>query len=131
MTRSNDAMTTPTASDGSRIPLAHRGKRPRFFDSTGSDELMSMVLELTAEMWVMRKRLYLLERVADRAGLPLTEGIETLELGPDEAAELDRRQRQMLANVLRSLAVEPTERARVRSDMEALGAGSAPAERVA
>lgn len=115
----------------SRIPLAHRGKRPRFFDAAGSDELLSMVLELTAELWVLRKRVYLLEKVAGRAGLPLTAGIEGYELGADEVAELDRRRRELLATVLRSLEGDPAERRKVRQDMENLGAGAAAAERVA
>ena len=46
-----------------RIPMRHRGKRPRFFEAKGMDELMSMVLEVTTEVWVLKKRLYLLERV--------------------------------------------------------------------
>ena len=57
-------MTKPATVRKPRIPLSHRGKRPRFFDASGTDELMSMVLELTAELWVVKKRLYLLERVA-------------------------------------------------------------------
>lgn len=118
-------------SQGSRIPLGHRGKRPRFFDSAGSDELLSMVLELTAELWVLRKRMYLLEKVAGRAGLPLTEGIEGYELGADEVVELDGRRRELLATVLRSLEGDPAERRKVRQDMETLGAGVVAAERVA
>lgn len=124
-------MTTHDGKQGSRIPLGHRGKRPRFFDATGGDELMSMVLELTAELWVLRKRMYLLERVAGQAGLPLTEGIEDYELSGDEVVELDRRRRELLATVLRSLEGDQVERRKVRQDMEALGTGVAAAERAA
>ena len=68
----------------SRIPKQHRGKRPRFFQAHGMDEMMSMVLELTAELWVIKKRLYLLERVAGQAGVPLTPEIEGYNLSETE-----------------------------------------------
>ncbi len=104
-----------------RVPLAHRGKRPRFFAGSGTDELMSMVLELTAELWVIRKRLYLLERVAGQAGVPLTPGIEGYELSPDEVAELDQRRQQLIAAVLRSLETDSTERRHIRDEMAQIG----------
>jgi siroheme synthase len=107
----------------SRIPLSHRGKRPRFFDAAGTDELLSMVLELTAEVWVVKKRLYLLERVADQAGVPLTPRIEGYELDEQEVAELAALRQQLIATVLRSLEGDPAERGRVRREMEELGAG--------
>ncbi len=107
-----------------RIPLAHRGKRPRFFPTAGTDELMSMVLELTAELWVIKKRLYLLERVAGQAGVPLTPEIEGYNLSPEEVTELDQRRQILIATVLRSLETDQTERQRVREDMEVLGTGN-------
>ena len=36
------------------IPMQHRGKRPRFFAAEGMDEMMSMVLELTSEVWAFK-----------------------------------------------------------------------------
>jgi hypothetical protein len=114
-------MTKPAAVRKPRIPLSHRGKRPRFFDASGTDELMSMVLELTAELWVVKKRLYLLERVAGQAGVPLTPEIEAYELNLEEVAELDERRRLLIATVLRSLEVDQAGRSQVREEMEATG----------
>ena len=114
-------MTTKATGRKPRIPLSHRGKRPRFFDASGTDELMSMVLELTAELWVVKKRLYLLERVAGQAGVPLTPEIEAYELNPLEVAELDERRRLLIATVLRSLEVDQAGRSQVRDEMEATG----------
>lgn len=107
-----------------RIPLSHRGKRPRFFEASGTDELMSMVLELTAELWVIKKRLYLLERVAGQAGVSLTAGIEAYVPDADEAADLDQRRQQLIATVLRSLEADPADRGKVRQEMEALGSSA-------
>lgn len=114
-----------------RIPLNHRGKRPRFFSTSGPDELMSMVLELTAELWVVKKRLYLLERVAGQAGVPLTPRIEAYELDGGEVAELDARRSLLISTVLRSLEVDPVERSRMREEMEAMGAPAESPERAA
>jgi len=86
----------------SRIPMQHRGKRPRFFEAKGIDELMSMVLELTTEVWVIKKRLYLLENVAGQAGVSLTEEIENYELSEAEIKELDSLRHQLISTVLRS-----------------------------
>ena len=87
----------------SQIPLDSTGKRPRFFAEKGGDETVSMMLELMAEFWTMRERLYALERVAEQAGLPLTQGIEEWQPSPDEAAELDQDRKRMIQTVLRSL----------------------------
>ena len=86
----------------SRIPMQHRGKRPRFFASEGMDEMVSMMLELTAEVWVVKKRMYLLERAAEEQNVSLSEGIENYELSEKEIAELDTLRSRMIANVLRS-----------------------------
>lgn len=115
-------MTRQAKPRQSRIPLNHRGKRPRFFEASGTDELMSMVLELTAELWVVKKRLYLLERVAGEAGLPLTPGIESFEPDEAEMAELDDRRRQLIATVLRSLETDQAGRRQVRDEMASIGA---------
>lgn len=118
----------PAREPGHRIPLAHRGKRARFFGAEGTDELVSMVLELTAELWVLKKRLYLLEKVAGRSGLPLSPGIESYALDPAEVDELDRRRHELIATVLRSLEADPDDARRVRDEMESLGTGQATAE---
>ena len=105
----------------SRIPMQHRGKRPRFFPVAGIDELMSMVLELTAELWVIKKRLYLLERVAGQAGVALTPQIENYNLSDAEVEELDNLRRQMIATVLRSLEGEFSNLAKVREEAKVTG----------
>ena len=104
-----------------RIPMQHRGKRPRLFNTNGVDELMSMVLELTAELWVIKKRLYLLERVAGQAGVSLTPQIENYDLSQAEIAELDGLRRAMIATVLRSVEGNSTSRDIVREEVQQTG----------
>ena len=80
------------------------------------DEMVSMVLELTAETWVIKKRLYLLERVAEKAGVSLTDGIEQYNLDDTELAELDEMRRKLIATVMRSTEADfaPIHRVRDR-----------------
>ena len=87
----------------SQIPMDSTGKRPRFFAEKGSDEMVSMMLELMSEFWAMRERLYALERAAEEAGLPLTQRIEEWQPSAEEAAELDQDRQRMIQTVLRSL----------------------------
>lgn len=105
----------------SRIPMQHRGKRPRLFADEGIDELMSMVLELTAETWIIKKRLYLLERVAGQAGVPLTPQIENYKLSEDEVNELDALRGQLITTVLRTLEADFAGRAQVHEEARVTG----------
>lgn len=65
------------------LPRTVRGKRPRFYDTPGVDELMSMMLALTQELSVLRDRVDAAERVMAKHGTDLASEIEALEL--DEA----------------------------------------------
>jgi len=94
--------------------MQHRGKRPRFFEAHGMDEMVSMVLQLTTEVWVIKKRLYLLERVAGNAGVALTPEIENYDLSTAEIAELDVLRNELIATVLRATESEFTETRKVR-----------------
>lgn len=105
----------------SRIPMQHRGKRPRMFTTPGMDEMVSISLELMAEVWVLKKRLYLLERTAGDAGLELSPGIENYSLSEAEVAELDAMRHRMISNVLRSLEANNVAHTQVRSEAEAIG----------
>jgi len=87
----------------SRIPMTTRGRRLRFFEANGTDELLSMVLELSAELWTVKERLYLLERAAGNGSGPLNERIETYVPTPPEQAELEEERRRMIGTILRSL----------------------------
>ena len=120
-------MSGPKKVQQPRIPLNHRGKRPRFFQASGTDELMSMVLELTAELWVVKKRLYLLERVAGQAGVPLTPQIEAYELDEGEVAELDERRRLLISTVLRSIEVDAVDHGKMRERSESIDSDTATA----
>ena len=88
----------------SRIKMDTEGKRARFFPEAGTDETVSMMMEMMSELWVLRERLYALEKVAADKGLNLTDGIENWQPSAQETEDLAYARTQMIGNITRSLA---------------------------
>jgi hypothetical protein len=88
------------------LPLEASGRRPAFFDQDGMDQLVSMVLELAAELWVVRERSFIMERVLARHGLAVSEAIEAYTPTADEQATLAQMRAKMTAQMFRTLARE-------------------------
>ena len=84
-------------------PLDAAAPRQRFFESEALDRLITMFLELATELWITRERLYLLEREAERLGMPLRAAIERHLITPAEQTELAAMRRQMLENLMRTV----------------------------
>jgi hypothetical protein len=78
-------------------------KRQAFFESDAVDQLMSMVLELAAEHWVLRERVFAIERAAKRLGLELTAAIEGYEFTEAEKAALGAMRKTMIENLMRTV----------------------------
>ncbi len=89
------------------IPRMARGRRNRFFQAEGVDELMSMVLELTAEVSTLRERQYVMERVLEQHDLPVGRAIESWQPGPDDETQMAEQRARLLSTVLRTLDVQP------------------------
>lgn len=87
-------------------PLDARGRRQSFFESESIDRLVTMVLEMAAEHWVLRQRVYVLERAAGELGLNLREAIEAYRLTAAEEDELADMRRQMLEHLMRTVRRE-------------------------
>ena len=84
-------------------PLDTSGSRQRFFEAESIDHLVTMMLELAAEVWAVRERLYVIESEATRLGLPLSAAVAGHTFTPEEKAELAEMRRRMLANILRTV----------------------------
>ena len=90
----------------SRIPLKTRGKRPRFFEQTGLDQMMSMMLEVMTELWVVKERVYTLEKVMEQNNIDLKDAVERHALNDEEKNELEQTRRKFVENILRTLETE-------------------------
>ncbi len=102
----------------SRIETELRGKRPRFFPQAGTDETISMLLEMAAELWTVKERLYALERSAAAAGLELTPRIEAWQPNAAEAEELDAERQRMIASILRAIEARHVPGAHLRRALD-------------
>ena len=74
-----------------------KGKRPRFFDDPAVDHVISMLLALAGEVWSLRERVHVIEKVAEEHGVPLPSAVEGYQLTPAELATLTE-QRQAFIN---------------------------------
>ena len=84
------------------IPRKARGRRNQFFEADGVDEIISMVLELTAEVSAMRERHYLLERVLEANNIPAAAAIENYRQSEADRAHLAADRERLIATVLRN-----------------------------
>jgi hypothetical protein len=84
-------------------PLDASTRRQSFFESESLDRLVSMVLELATEHWVLRERVYVLERAAAGLGIDLPAAIEAHRLTDAERAELAQMRARMLEQIMRTL----------------------------
>ncbi len=85
------------------LPRMARGRRNRFFEAEGVDELLSMVMELTAEVATLRERLYVTERVLEQNGLAVGKGIERYQITDQDDAWLTAERERLLGTVLRTV----------------------------
>ncbi|MCC5795458.1 MAG: hypothetical protein JJT85_12115 [Chromatiales bacterium] len=94
----------------SRIPMHVRGTKPRFFPEQGTDELMSMVLELATELWAVRERQAALEHVITANGIDVCSAIESWQPDPKTAEALEAERQRMVNSLFRSLEANYVDR---------------------
>ncbi len=86
-----------------KLPVDASGRRPAFFAHDGVDQLVTMVLELATELWVVRERVFVIEAVAAQKGLPLKDAVEAYKPSESERAELERMRGTMMNQLFRTL----------------------------
>jgi hypothetical protein len=84
-----------------KLPRASKGKRPHFFDDPSIDQVMTFVLELMAEVSVLRDRLDTVERLLARKGVVRREDIEEFQAKDSEEAERAAWRQEFIKRVLR------------------------------
>jgi hypothetical protein len=78
-------------------------RRQAFFEDDAVDQLMTMVLELAAEQWVLRERVYTIEKAAGSLGLDLGAAVENYQFSDADKATLAAMRRTMIDNLMRSV----------------------------
>jgi hypothetical protein len=74
--------------------------RPRFFADPGLDRLVSVVLQLTSEVWVLAERLDNLEQLASRSGFVTYDQIKSYAPDVQETARRDAERDRFVQSVL-------------------------------
>jgi hypothetical protein len=75
-----------------RLPRVAKGKRPQFFDDPAIDQMMTFIIELSAEVSVVYDRLDTVERLLDAKGNVSRADIEAYRA--PEAVESERMARR-------------------------------------
>lgn len=93
-------------SDGIKITPVNRGKRPTFFDDPAIDQLMAIVMAMSAEMSVLYDRVDTMERLLDKNGTLKRDDIEAFR--PDQEVEDERnvRRNEYIARLFRIIREE-------------------------
>ncbi|MGB1875910.1 MAG: hypothetical protein ACPHGY_03160 [Rhodospirillaceae bacterium] len=93
-----------------------KGKRMRFFDAQGVDELVAICMGLAQEMWVIKERQAALESVAAEKGVVLPDDVEGHTFTDEQRAALDAEKQGFIDRIFftlreeaESLVAEPEE----------------------
>lgn len=74
--------------------------RPRFFSDPAIDRLVSVILQLTSEVWVLAERLETIEQLAQVKGQLTCAEIKNYKPGPEEARQRDCDRDRFVQSVL-------------------------------
>lgn len=77
-----------------------KGKRPAFFDDPAIDHVISMLLALCGEVWSLRERVYVIEKVAEENGLAMQAAVEAYQLSSDEQAHLAEQRQAFIERIM-------------------------------
>ena len=94
------------------VPQTAKGYRPTFFDDPANDRIISMMMSMITEMWVMRERLDTVEALAEQKGLFLEEELERFEPDPERAEARERMRQELLDRIFYIFQEEAEDAAR-------------------
>ncbi|MEO0347602.1 MAG: hypothetical protein AAF229_15285 [Pseudomonadota bacterium] len=103
------------------MPRSAKGRRPAFFEDKALDAMVTMVLELTTELWVTKERMAAIEAVLGEAAPDLAARIEAWEPEGEARAALDAKRAEYLQTILRTLESEFTPRAEIQKAQDEFG----------
>jgi len=93
-------------SEATPLRYSVKGKRMRFFDAQGVDELVSICMGLAQEMWVIKERQTAMEAIAEAKGVMMNEEMENFEFSADQRAALDAERQGFIDRIFFTLREE-------------------------
>ncbi len=77
-----------------------KGKRSTFFDDPAIDHVIAMLLALSGEVWSLRERVHVIEKVAADNGLDLPALVEAYALSDDDQAVLAEQRQAFIERIM-------------------------------
>lgn len=104
--------TVMTPNSSSDIPeslgFEIQGAGRRYYDDVALDNVVDALLEMAANLWMVRDRQYVLERVLSARGEDINALVESYTPDPEETAERHRQCDDMVGQIFRSFVRRPT-----------------------
>lgn len=85
------------------LGLDTKGRRPHFFDDPAIDALMSALLQLMAENFALKERLFALEHLLENTGQIKAGQVEDIDLPDEIRARLAAEQQAFFEDAFRAL----------------------------
>ncbi len=93
-------------SDATPLRYSVKGKRMRFFDAQGVDELVSICMGLAQEMWVLKERQAAMEAIAEAKGVMVADEMENFEFSAEQRQALDAERQGFIDRIFFTLREE-------------------------
>ena len=77
-----------------------KGKRSTFFDDPAIDHVISMVLALSSEVWSLRERVFVIEKVAEDNGLNMSAAVEAYDLSNEDRESLNEQRQAFIERIM-------------------------------
>ena len=77
-----------------------KGKKSTFFDDPAIDHVVSMLLALSSEVWSLRERVFVIEKVADEQGLNMAAAVEAYKLNPEDQQSLAAQRQAFIERIM-------------------------------
>lgn len=101
-----------------QMPLDTKGKRPTFFNDKAVDALMTTVLEVMAENWTLKERLFALEKALVETGVLTSDSVENVTWSDKEKMAHETERQRILTDAFRALNSEFVGRAARQQDID-------------
>jgi len=87
----------------SDAPESLLGRREAFFETEAIDQLVTMILEVATDHWVLRERVFVIEKAAEQLGIRLGEAVEAYQLSAADQQLLAAQRKALIENIMRSV----------------------------
>ncbi len=82
------------------IDRSIKGGRAFFFDDSATDKLLSMLLQLTSEHWVLKERVLSLEALIADKGVVSAQEIESFEPSAEQTQAWEKLRQELIRSVM-------------------------------